>query len=98
VKLSEALYFFVNACVSEDISFELYYETGRYIPGIFINLPYEEQMKHVVQGPKGYRVEVGGTALLNEHEEEELYPDLMAAVNAGFRLLKHARDKDEDEK
>ena len=78
-------------CEHFDINLDFSYETGRYIPGEFIedfqkdpdNVPPE----HIRQGPKGWRVTVSGYSELGEDGNEELFSDLSAAIVAGLRIL-----------
>jgi len=64
---------FLKACEEQDISVVLEYTTGRYVPGEYVHdengrlIPQEEiPPEHIRQGPKGWMVEVGGYAYVDD--------------------------------
>ena len=84
----------VNLCLEEDISFILSFEIGRYVSGEHtfspdgkLLLPNEIPAEHVVQGPQGLKVEIGGSSLQDEEGNDSLYLSFLDAINAGLQIL-----------
>ncbi|MFZ2201891.1 MAG: hypothetical protein WAV56_00690 [Microgenomates group bacterium] len=84
----------VNMCLEEDISFILSFETGRYVSGEHTFSPDGKLLKpdeipaeHIVQGPQGLKVEVGGTVHQDKEGKELLYSSFLDAINTGLQVL-----------
>ncbi len=84
----------VTLCLEQDISVRIEFETGRYVPGSKMFGPDNRHLdtdeipeEDVVQGPQGFRVEVGMQSLNGEDGHDALYPSLLEAVNAGLQIL-----------
>lgn len=91
MNLQEALVFLLYTCEKEDISIDLRYNTGRYIPGELINfddITAEPDPSTIRQGAKGWEVEVRAQSYVNDDGSEMLYPELKDAVIAGLALVK----------
>jgi hypothetical protein len=79
-------------CEHFDISLDFSYETGRYIPGEFIE-DFQKDLdsvppEHIRQGPKGWRVTVSGYSELGDVlGEEKLYSSLNEAIAMGLHIL-----------
>jgi hypothetical protein len=76
-------------CEKDQLSVQLEYSNGKYIPGELINYDdpgAEPDPANVRQGPSGYTVEVSGYYNQDDDDNEKLYPTIKEAVQAGLSL------------
>ena len=84
---------FIALCLELDISFNISFDTGRYIPG---NLALDQDGKllgsdeipqeDIIQGPQGIEIEVASFSVSNK-DGQKLYPNLYTAINDGLQML-----------
>jgi len=69
------------------------YRNGKYVPGRLINyddITAEPDPATIMQGPKGWHVEISGMSYTDDNGEEILYPTINQAIGAGLRLLQES--------
>jgi len=87
----------MSLCLEADVPFTISFDTGRYVPGEYVFYDDEESAKHVVQGPQGYRIEIGFEGTRGEDGKERLYSSIAEMFEAGLQLLYHIIAEDDCE-
>jgi hypothetical protein len=83
-------------CEKNEIYFELSYETGRYVPGELIdfdNIGAEPKPENIRQGPKGWRIMIGGYYVTDDETGKRELQSLAVAVTTGLQMVKQIMDE-----
>ena len=96
---------FISLCLDLDISFEISFNTGRFIPGEYTIGPNgkflsddEIPTEHIVQGPQGIVIEVSNLCNSDADGNQKLFPNFYTAIKDGLQMLyyeatnKHGED------
>jgi len=86
----DGLLLLMTICEKLDIRVSLEYDPGRYIPGEFItpeNIG-EDQPDHIVQGPKGWTIEVANYGITDKETGRDKLFSLGDAIARGLAMVK----------
>jgi hypothetical protein len=86
------LHHFLEICLISDVSFELSFDTARWVEGV--NLIKDGRMKSddeitysdITQGQQGFRVTVANQTLTDDEGNEVLYPSLEEALMKSLNI------------
>jgi hypothetical protein len=91
MKLQDALLLLLASCEQLDMRITLSYDTGRYVTGDHLDLKHPEvepDPAFIVQGPKGWTIEISTYGVTDETTGKEKLYKLHEAVAQGLAMVR----------